>query len=319
VDPAYPRFRGQVVAMRRTEEVPSFPRGPGPFVRLRLTLPPETSSASDPLVGFGDADSGVLAGVTRVGTDRVRFVVHGSGANQATSDAIAVGSGVMHEVAMRMDGDVVSARPTIYLWLDGQLVWVHQIKTSAPLNQAIVIGKNSVNAPEFTSQFRGEILSVQQDAAGHDPLQGGGDTLRARLLFPKRPGTREPLVVTGSTGRADFLVVEYVDDQTIRFGLDHWGSPMRTSKPCRIDYAQVQALEIAMTSLDTVEDAAVNPETISGRVQLTLNGEGVWEEAADFFTTERGEVSFGRNTVGGTNCERTFTGEAFDVMRVVRE
>jgi hypothetical protein len=319
VDPAHPRFHGEIMGMRRMEEFPSYPRQ-GLFARLRLTLPPASSDATESLIGFGDAESGVLLGLKRDVTDRVRFVLRGPRSSRATSDPVAIGPGAAHEIVVRMDAGPVPARPAIYLWFDGQLVWVREVGASAPFTRPGVIGKNIVNAPEVSATFRGEIFSVQQDPAGRDPLQAGGDTLRARLRFPiGQAGKREPLVVTGSTGQADLLVVEYVDEQTIRFGLDHWGSPIRMSPPCAVDYANVHELEIAMAPLDTVADAAANPETRSGRLRLTLNGSVVWEDSAEFFPAERGEVTFGRNSVGGTNCGPNFTGEVLDVSRMVRE
>jgi hypothetical protein len=206
------------------------------------------------------------------------------------------------------------------VWLDGQLAWVRELAVSARGLRDAVAGKNTVSAADCAAEFRGEIASVQQDSGGRDPLEGPGDTLRIRVrLAPKPPGTREPIVVTGGTGYADILMLEYVDEQTIRFGLDHWGAPLRMSNPLRIDYARPHELEISMTSLDTVEDATTTPGFRPGRLRLKLDGTQVWEETGDFFIVENGDFAVGRNSIGGTTCAPWFSGDILSAERVVRE
>ena len=179
---------------------------------------------------------------------------------------------------------------------------------------------NTVNAPHCAAQFRGEIASLSHDATGRDPLEGPGDTLRVRVrLAPKPPGTREPIVVTGGTGCADILMVEYVDGESLRFGLDHWGAPTRMSKPVPFDYSVPHELEISMSSLETVKDASTLAAARTGRLRLKVDGTEVWQETGEFFFAEADEVAIGRNAVGGTTCASWFSGDILSAERVVRE
>ena len=61
------------------------------------------------------------------------------------------------------------------------------------------------------------------------------EAIRLTVIFPAdRTAGREPLVVTGETGRGDFLFVEYRDGGRVRFGLDHWGKATVTSEPVAV-------------------------------------------------------------------------------------
>ena len=114
-------------------------------------------------------------------------------------------------------------------------------------------------------------------------------------------------------------MVEYIDAQTLRFALDHWGSPMQVSQPVRMDFARPHDLEISMTSLATFPDATLVHEVQWGRVRLAVDGEPTWEQGENFFSAEAEEVAIGRNPIGGTSCGPVFTGDVLSAERVVRE
>ena len=314
------RFRGEIVAIRRvTNESASLPAS-GSFVRVRVGLGTVPLNACEPLVSYGDARTGMLLGVTRLSADELEFSFAGAGTEAASSGVISFRSGHVNEIVVRMTAEEKSGQGRIYVWLDGQLIWAPGIAIAAGDLGDVVAGRNTVGAPQCATEFRGEITNVQQDAGGRDPLEGPGDTLRIRLrLVPQPRGTREPIVVTGGTGYADTLMVEYVDGQSVRFGLDHWGAPMRMSKPVHFDYSVPHDLEISMSSLEAVEDAPALAEFRSGRLRLKVDGREVWEDTSEFFVTEPGEMAIGRNAVGATTCAPWFSGDILSAERVVRE
>ena len=148
---------------------------------------------------------------------------------------------------------------------------------------------------------------------------GKGRLLRLRLELPtNRVGYREPLLVTGRTGRGDVLFIEYVDAQSVRFGLDHWGAPGVFSETIAIDFSQAVELEIGLPSLATPADIAFAKEVQRGRVFVKVNGALRWAQTIEYFTVEAGEVAVGRNTIGATSGGAEFTGKIVSAVRAER-
>jgi hypothetical protein len=319
VDPAFGVFRGEIVAMRRVGELPVALPDEGSFVRLRLRFPAVINASCQPLISYGEAAGGVLLSSAQISDKEVQFRLTGS-VNASASEVLSLSVGRLHEIAARMEVDHASRPAALYIWLDGSLAWVRELVGTSPATRTITVGKNIVDAPDCAAAFGGEIVSVQENSTTRDPLEAGGDSLRVRLQFPQKPAAgREPIVVTGCTGQGDILMVEYVDNQTIRFALDHWGSPLRFSSPIKIDYAKNHELEITMSSLDAVDDVSMTPGFHSGRLRLKMNGVLVWDESAEFYFTEPGELSIGRNNIGGTTCAPAFGGDILAADRIRRE
>lgn len=153
-----------------------------------------------------------------------------------------------------------------------------------------------------------------------DPLAGPGDTLRLRVKFPagRREG-REPLVVTGTTGAGDMLLVEYQPDGRVRFAHDHWGSPLRLSPPVTVRTDRAHEIEVSLGSLRVVPDATQVGAMPLGRVRVAIDGAVVWDESAHVYPAEAGEVHVGRNPIGGTSAGPLFSGEILAVERVGRD
>ena len=162
-------------------------------------------------------------------------------------------------------------------------------------------------------------MASNADYYGRDPLIGGDDTLKLRVQLPRgRTGEREPLVVTGQNGAGDFLMVEYLDGQTVRFALDHWGSATLSSEPVRVDFARPLVIEVSMGSLAAPPDVALEQHIRRGRVMVSVDGNRVWEHHTELFTAYPEEVAIGRNPIGGTSCGPLFTGSILSAERVAR-
>jgi hypothetical protein len=133
-------------------------------------------------------------------------------------------------------------------------------------------------------------------------------TLTMKVIFPEgRTEGREPLVVTGETGRGDFLFVEYLDGGRVRFGLDHWGKATVTSEPLAVEGGRACVMEVEMGAFP----GARRPDTLAVKV----NGRVVWGREAKFFAVGAEDVFVGKNPIGGTGCAENFRGTIFDVVR----
>ncbi|HEY1111017.1 MAG TPA: hypothetical protein VGE76_20345, partial [Opitutaceae bacterium] len=152
---------------------------------------------------------------------------------------------------------------------------------------------------------------------GGNVAQGStSDTVRLRVRWPAEAvAVSEPLVVTGETGGGDFLAVEYLSADTVRFIFDHWGGGGSVSEPMRIDRAREQVVEITMASLVTVEDATRGATTKRGRLRVALDGAVALEREADFFVSEIYDVTIGFNQIGGSSCGGVFTGEIVKIEK----
>jgi hypothetical protein len=204
------------------------------------------------------------------------------------------------------------------VWCDADLVWTREIQSNIPAPSVITFGQNPNAVPGCASGFGGTIFSAQHDEAGRDPLERRGDLRMQVRLREGRAGQRDPLVVTGRSGRGDMLIIEYVDAHTVRFGLDHWGTPMVFSEPVAVDFAQRHTIDVSMPSLQAVTDATVR-DLVSGKMTVTFDGTRIWRQAGFFFPAEAPEVAIGRNPIGGTSCGPVFTGDVLSARRIVRE
>jgi hypothetical protein len=319
VDDTFSRFRGTISTLRRLRSEDFVPARPaGPFVRLRLALSANNDAGCEPLVAFEGAGTGALLTVTQSTRGSVRFGFWRRGAEPIESPPINVRSGRTHELIVRFEKLGPSRPGRMLLWRDAELVWAPAISWDGTGVRTVSVGKNQIGAPGCAAEFRGTLSSAQHDQAGRDPLDGPGDLRMSVRLPAKAPGQREPLVVTGRTGAGEILVIEYLDAQTVRFGWDHWGTPMVFSAPVMIDFAEQHTLDIAMGSLRTVADATLSPAA-EGKISVAIDGRRIWEHAGLFFPAESAEMAVGRNPIGGTGCGPIFTGEILSAERILRE
>ena len=134
------------------------------------------------------------------------------------------------------------------------------------------------------------------------------EAIQLRVAFPvgARQG-REPLVVTGETGRGDFLFVEYLDDGRIRFGLDHWGKATVLSAPLSIERGKEYFVAVELGSFPGA--------TKADRLEVKVDGVAVWQRQAPFFSVGAEDVFVGKNPIGGTGCAESFSGTILEVVR----
>ena len=293
---------------------------PAGFVRLRVTFPERPPTPREPLVEIGDAVSGAVIFVHYVDdTGQIAFGSSFRGERSPAGDPTTVDLARAHDVAVRWLPVDDARHRRLEVRLDGMIVYHREIAWPER-DGAVVAGRNLHAEPGCAPSFTGKLHSVQRSADGRDPLLGRGGVVKMRVLLPRvRPGTFDPLLVTGRHGGGDILLVEYVDAQSVRFALDHWGSALLRSEPVRLDPALPQEIEISLTSLVPPTEFALAPHQHRGRVEVRVAGTSVWDVQTYLFTVPAEEVYVGRNSIGGSNGGPTFTGDILAVERVARE
>ncbi|MCX6955666.1 MAG: hypothetical protein NTV51_26275 [Verrucomicrobia bacterium] len=172
---------------------------------------------------------------------------------------------------------------------------------------AVTVGRNRTAVAEVAAAFDGVIHRTDEGEQVRE-----FDTVRLAVMFPTQRGTeRDPLVVTGQTGRGDFLFVEYLDGGRVRFGLDHWGKAPVFSAPLAVDFATPHAIEVSLESFPRVLKEKREPK----KIEVKLDGREVWAQEARLFAVGVQEVFVGRNPIGGTACPPLFTGAILEVKR----
>jgi hypothetical protein len=164
-------------------------------------------------------------------------------------------------------------------------------------------------------RFTGELISahatpVQFDdvaaLAGAPEEFSGSEKVELALRFPlDRVGSRDPLIVTGTTGEGDFFGVEYVEGSRVRFFFDHWGSGLVQSEPVRIDFSKEHRISVRMPWLTVKRANGLEQE---GELAVDVNGETAWRQRLRGFAADAEEVSVGENRIGGSSCGEKFGG-----------
>ena len=182
---------------------------------------------------------------------------------------------------------------------------------ATPWGGAVTIGANGTAVAEVAPAFDGLLHRV------HDGGPSGEfDTVQMTVALPeRRAGVREPLVVTGETGRGDFVFVEYLDAERVRFGLDHWGKGTVFSEVLGWAGPGPQVIEVSLESFPGARvgaAAAREPQ----RVRVAVDGREVWVRDVRLYAVGARDVFVGRNPLGGTGCAARFTGAVLDVKRL---
>lgn len=307
--------------------VASYPLKP---VRLEVSFPPFVHYKREPLISTGRRGAGDLLYVIYVAPNQLRLAHDSWGGSSVESWIINYEPGRVY--SLEVDMGSLHPRPAgesgvarLQIQLDDQLILVATRPYHASDATELAFGYNAnestASYPLFTGQIR-KITSLDQTSTAKRAAETAAKreygTLRCAVQFPTdRTGVQEPLVVTGRTGKGDFIYVVYSGNNTIRLGYDHWGKGGPVSAPIPVDYQQTQLLEITMGSLlpPLDDDAAwknLDPAArrqLAETVTIKLNGKVVLTApASPYPATGEGEVTVGTNTIGGSTCEPLFSG-----------
>ena len=295
---------GTTIAVRR--EGVARPEAETMCWRLRLRFP--SAPGAEPLLRAERTGRVEQILVERAGEGAVRFRCVAEGGADAVSEVVPIELAAVHELEIRLTDETPRRRLT--LKLDGQIAWAPRVTWGDWGTTTVAFGRAA--GPDA-----GELFSAERFSGEVDPLMSSHGAMRLRVDFPRgRTGTREPLIVTGVTGRGDFLIVEYLDERRIRLIYDHWGMPSVVSEPLEIDHGAAHDLEVSFGALLAGPETRVTALGPLRRLRVKLDGRGVFDRPAEFHLAEPDEVAIGVNRIGGTSCGGRFTGGIRAVQRL---
>ncbi len=181
---------------------------------------------------------------------------------------------------------------------------------------------------ERRRRFRSEDIAMQLVSVPTVSLpdigRGYPGAIRVRLKFPAaqmEPGISEPLLTSGTTGKANFVYVQYVDANHARFGYDSWGRGGSLGAPIAVDWAREHTVLIssgAQLPPDDLRPAELGPMTwarLHGAVLVTVDGAIALAGRAETNPAEAKSLFVGANFAGGSTTRQEFSGEIRGIDR----
>ena len=306
---------------------------PGPL-EMRLMLPPFTGRRVEPLLVTGYGAYADYIWIEYIDAGHLRIGHEHTGYGGPVSATQPVDYSREHVVAIHLgslwpprdhpffdaasEAEVLDRTTTVRVELDDRVI----INGKMPVYDASPwtrwMGQNPF-AQHLGAKFTGRILSrrILTGRAGSLADLDGTGHIFLKLRFPpaKPPGTSEPLVVTGQTGRGDILFVRYVDAGHVVFGMDHWAYGGPVTNPLPINYHEAHRVEIRLGSLYSDQKPGGTAGQPRQRMELKLDGTVVLQGAVDFYPATGGQKYFGRNPIGGSTAGAQFTGQIVDIWR----
>jgi hypothetical protein len=186
-----------------------------------------------------------------------------------------------------------------------------------------LIGQSGSNQGALGRRFTGEIEGVRYLERDWNAPRGASQVgpIVITLVFPEqRTGTHEPLISSGSAGRGDVLVVNYLDSNHVTFSLDHWGYGGPTSGPVEIKPGTRQTLEVRFGSFFPLSEKPVGVGSAqwsdaAAKLSVFLDGRSVFEVKTPFYDVPFETIAVGRNTIGATSSIAQFGGRIVEFHR----
>jgi hypothetical protein len=313
------RFTGEIARVRglKTDQAwwESLKLGGG-VVRLRLLLPRDRFGAQEPLVMTGMRGKVDLVSIHYVSDGVVRFSVFHENGPTVNSADLAWDYEQPLDVVIGLDSlrsDLAATGPRtsgVQVEADGQIVLTHDFKPHPAEPSQVYVGCIPWPVGQNRLMFGGAILEqsrVPDDAA---PLRRARRALvagrKVALQFAlSRPpdGLNQPLLTAGITGRGFGLYVEYLGQDKVRFGFDHWGSALLVSAPVTIVPGASHRLVVSLGAKLSAT------QTVPGRLRVWLDDQVLFDQPTDLFPAEPELVWFGENPIGLSTSRPKFDGE----------
>ena len=301
------KFSGEILGVKRDVNVAASGDEVAERQVVRAQMDERGAGTKQPLLSVGSGERGGVWYVTTRGAGAWAVGFATETGERWEADPVAADLARAHEIEITTLTRRGEAR-TVFVKLDGVIAGTWRTPI-AQAGGAAEVGKNLTAVSDVAATFAGIIYRTGADGAGDE-----FDTVRLTLKFPSRwGGGREPLVVTGETGRGDFLQVDYLEDGRVRFGLDHWGKATVFSAPVRLDFAATQVIDVSLESFPGARRGALREPK---QIRVAVNGREVWTQEARLFAVEARDVFVGRNPLGGTACGPWFTGSMLKVERL---
>ncbi|MDX2187411.1 MAG: hypothetical protein SFV32_10800 [Opitutaceae bacterium] len=301
------RFSGEVVQVQRrgvqfAREVPE----DGEVLAFQISVAGNRPGIAEPLVSLGNSFDSDTFYLRHVGEGLIRFGYNHDGVSQWEGPIIPVNYSQPLDMEVTMPGLVSGLEEGSGSTLGGRLVvrvnqrviWLGQVAFFPSANSGVVTGRAINNSKDFPSDFLGAIGKVSSLRKSSGGVRNS-NSLAVALLFQPAVGKREPLVVWGRTGAADILFVEFLADNKLRLGVDHWGVGVTQSPEISYNPAEVQTLDISRKA------SSVPGERL---FELTMNGVPSWTFTGKFHETDEKDLDIAINRIGASTCSDTFSG-----------
>ncbi len=168
------------------------------------------------------------------------------------------------------------------------------------------VGYNPFGGSYVSEKFSGAIaIEPRIPLSDLGGMMAGSAYLRV-LFSPAGTGHGQPLLTTGTNGRADFFYVVVMDPTHLRFGFDHWGARGSTSPAIEFDPRVPHLIVVNSGSLGALKGSA---EATDSSYEVTMDGREVLRGSASFFPASAREIFIGSDPVGGSLSERDFIGK----------
>jgi hypothetical protein len=300
-------FTGRLLNIRRLPIPRSLAIVPDLPLAVEFVDPGDSLVRPEPLLGFGGEQASVLA-ITRDANGGLRFGYLPAGREPVWSAAIPSAPNRRHELTVSLQrGDDGSGATVLRCEREGTML-LDVPAPELPIPLLVRTGVVALPGVPIAARFTGEMLEVS-----HGPRTANASTVSTAavahvlLQFPaERTGHSEPLVVSGHTGAADVVYVIYVDNNHVRVGVDHWGVGAVTSDPIRIDYTAPHYVQVEFGLEDS---SGSNAGAGWQHLRVLLDERQVLESRARLRPVQAAEFFVGRNDIGASTCEPSFTGQ----------
>ncbi len=120
----------------------------------------------------------------------------------------------------------------------------------------------------------------------------------------------DPIITSGTAGRADFLYFHRSEQEKGFIGYDSWNSDRARTVTLPLTSGKRHRLRVEMPALDHYQGHSNGQQP--GLVRVWLDGMLVLDEKLHFHLREDQALYIGENPVGGTSAELHFSGQIFD-------
>lgn len=331
---------------------------PGPL-KILVKFPLNQPGVSEPLITSGKPGLANFIYIRYIGNTHVQFGYDCWGAGGPISQPIAIDFSQIHEIQIisgaqlpltpdlqrKLDPlDVNKLAGMLVVVLDGNVVIAERVATHIVDPNTLFLGMNLAGGSSARENFSGEVLKITplspKEILGlltvglsEQSLPGilmatnldiswkkYCGPIRLKLRFPLGVvGQSEPLIVTGNTGKGDFIYVRYLTDGKVVIGLDHWGVGGAESAPVTLNQSRQAEVVIssgAMMPAKTDTLYTLRPQLLAlcDNVIVSIDGNVVINQKSQFHPTLPSNIILGQNLIGGSTTQKYFSGEIYSVI-----
>jgi hypothetical protein len=204
----------------------------------------------------------------------------------------------------------------------GHLAGIDWARFFAPVDR----GVRGVLTPLLTYKWIAVTLVLLAGAFGWKKRQDYLDAvgpIRLTFQLPSREtGRTQPLLVTGRQGAGTIFFVRYVNDSSIKIGVDIWNSALLESPPFRVDYSELHTVVInasGLYPLDHPRVRALDPaarDDLRSTLRVEFDGHLVVDSQRTAYDSTPEEITVGTMKIGGSTAEDHFDGKISQVERL---